>query len=263
MRATVVAAIAAFAALGVSLAVGAAGHADAVTGGAAFGLPQNAVPTRGAPVGTAPSEIVVTGGGSARVQAGGLPAGGLAAAVDAGWAATTAARAGIPTRAMIAYAGAALVLATEQPDCGLGWNTLAALGDVESDHGRHGGSTVGGDGAVEPPIIGPSLDGGAFASIGDSDGGVWDDDATWDHAVGPFQFIPDTWRAWGTDAGGDGHADPQNIDDSALAAARYLCASGSLASAQGWRAAVFSYNHDDAYVDRVAAVANGYADRTS
>ncbi len=36
------------------------------------------------------------------------------------------------------------------------------------------------------------------------------------------------------------------MDDAALAAARYLCASGAdLATGTGWSTAVFSYNHDD------------------
>jgi membrane-bound lytic murein transglycosylase B len=54
-------------------------------------------------------------------------------------------------------------------------------------------------------------------------------------------------------------ADPHQIDDAALTTARYLCASGSMTSPEGWRAAVFSYNHDNDYVDKVATVANEYA----
>ena len=34
---------------------------------------------------------------------------------------------------------------------------------------------------------------------------------------------------------------------------------GTMTSGEGWRAAVFSYNHDDDYVDAVARVANEYA----
>ena len=37
---------------------------------------------------------------------------------------------------------------------------------------------------------------------------------------------PATWRIWGADGNGDGVADPQNIEDAALAAAGYLCAGG-------------------------------------
>ncbi len=50
---------------------------------------------------------------------------------------------------------------------------------------------------------------------------------TWQRATGPLQFIPSTWERWGSDGDGDGVADPQDIDDAAYAAARYLCASGA------------------------------------
>ena len=43
-----------------------------------------------------------------------------------------------------------------------------------------------------------------------------------------MQFIPSTWRTWQTDGDGDGVADPNDIDDAALAAAGYLCQSGDL-----------------------------------
>lgn len=56
-------------------------------------------------------------------------------------------------------------------------------------------------------------------------------------------------------------SDPDQIDDAALAAARYLCASGPVTTVEGWRAAVFSYNHLETYVNDVAAAANHYAAR--
>jgi membrane-bound lytic murein transglycosylase B len=74
-----------------------------------------------------------------------------------------------------------------------------------------------------------------------------------------MQFIPSTWARWASDATGDGVADPHQIDDAAQTTARYLCASGPMTSAEGWRAAVFSYNHDNDYVDKVARVANEFA----
>jgi membrane-bound lytic murein transglycosylase B len=76
-----------------------------------------------------------------------------------------------------------------------------------------------------------------------------------------MQFIPSTWSSWGSDGNGDGDANPNQIDDAALGAARYLCASGSVATAEAWRAAVFSYNNLDSYVDEVARRANEYAAR--
>ena len=168
------------------------------------------------------------------------------------------ARNDIPRRALAAYAGAALALTEEKPGCHLGWNTLAAIGHIESDDGRHGGAVLSDDGYSSVPIIGPKLDGGAFAGIHDSDGGVWDGDTVWDHAVGPFQFIPQTWRTWGADGNGDGQADPNQMDDAALTAARYLCHAGDLSTVDGWRRAVLSYNHSESYVDDVAKVANSY-----
>lgn len=182
-----------------------------------------------------------------------------AVTVDAAWSARVAAAIGIPRRALEAYALADLVVDAEQPGCGIGWNTLAGIGAIETDHGRHGGAALGDDGYPSPAIRGPQLDGNGNAAIRDTDGGAWDGDTVWDRAVGPMQFIPDTWARWGADANGDGAADPNQIDDAALAAARYLCHSGSLTTTEGWRAAVFSYNHLDVYVDDVAAVANRYA----
>lgn len=185
--------------------------------------------------------------------------GSVSSRVDPDWAARASLQTGVPVRALTAYAGAQLVLAAEQPGCGVGWNTLAGIGRIETGHGSHGGAVLQGSGEAVPRILGPALDGNGFAAIPDSDGGAWDADAVWDRAVGPMQFIPDTWSRWGADGSGDGVADPNNIDDAALAAARYLCASGSMRDAAGWRAAVFSYNHLESYVDAVAAAATEYA----
>lgn len=179
--------------------------------------------------------------------------------VDRAWLAQTAARTGIPERPLAAYAAAELVLAGEQPGCGVGWNTLAGIGAIESGHGTHGGSAIDAAGNALPRILGPALDGNGFAAIPDTEGGVWDSDPVWDRAVGPMQFIPSTWARWGADGNGDGATDPNNIDDAALAAGRYLCASGSMLTGEGWRAAIFSYNHLNSYVDAVAAEANRYA----
>jgi membrane-bound lytic murein transglycosylase B len=181
------------------------------------------------------------------------------AVVSADWARAAAAATGIPQRALLGYAGAALRLAGEEPGCGLGWTTLAALGAIESDHGRHGASAIGPDGRTAPGIYGPLLDGTVYDAFPDTDAGVWDGDARWDRAVGPLQFIPATWSDWGADGNGDGVADPQQIDDAALTTARYLCETGDLSTPAAWRAAVYSYNHVDSYVDLVAATANGFA----
>jgi membrane-bound lytic murein transglycosylase B len=182
--------------------------------------------------------------------------------VDPTWATRTAAATGIPVRAVLAYGSATLTLGTQQPGCHIAWNTLAGIGAVESAHGTHSGARLLASGTSAPAIRGPALNGNGVGTIRDSDDGAWDGDRSWDRAVGPMQFIPGTWRRWGTDGSGDGVADPNQIDDAALSAARYLCASGSMASGDGWRAAILSYNHSDAYVNSVAAVANRYAAAT-
>jgi len=77
--------------------------------------------------------------------------------------------------------------------------------------------------------------------------------------VGPLQFLPSTWAIWGTDGDGNGVADPEDLDDAARAAAHYLCADGhDLSTADGWTAAVLSYNHARVYLDQVYAVAVDY-----
>ena len=132
---------------------------------------------------------------------------------------------GIPNVALNAYRVAAARMDRSAP-CGIDWSLLAGIGRVESNHGRFGGATLNSDGTSAPRIIGPSLDGKQFAFIRDTDHGQWDGDPVQDRAVGPMQFIPATWRAYGADGNGDGVADPFNINDAALAAAHYLCVAG-------------------------------------
>ena len=185
---------------------------------------------------------------------------GVAGLVDSQWIAAVAAESGIPERALAAYAGAAIAKHAERPDCALGWNTLAGIGWVESRHGSYGGASIANDGTVSPPIIGIALDGSTTALITDTDGGEFDGDADFDRALGPMQFIPGSWRNWVIDASGDGVADPHNIDDSALAAANYLCrAMPTLADEGSWRAAISAYNAPDSYLDAVATASKEYA----
>ena len=179
---------------------------------------------------------------------------------DAQWLSRAAGQTGIPARALQAYVAAASTANKTAPACGIGWNTVAAIGLVESGHGTHGGGHLTAAGQASGPIIGPSLDGDGFAAIKDTDAGALDGDARWDRAVGPMQFIPSTWRYAGRDGNGDGKADPFNIDDAALSAASYLCAHGhDLTTAAGWTEAIYSYNQSDAYIDRVRDQATSYA----
>ncbi len=147
------------------------------------------------------------------------------------------------------------------PGCHVSWTTLAGIGRVESNHGQFAGAVLGEDGRPSKPVIGVPLDGSAgVRSIPDTDGGTLDGNPQLDHAVGPMQFIPGTWRKWASDGNLDGRADPQQIDDAALSAARYLCAGGrDLATAAGWWAAVFSYNNSVPYGQKVFGLADGYA----
>ena len=181
--------------------------------------------------------------------------------VDPHWLATTSDRTGIPRPALAAYARVQL---DRSGGCAVGWTTLAGIGWVESQHGTIGGRRLRADGHSSTRILGPALDGhGRFAAIRSTPGSaVWHGDRVWEHAVGPMQFLPSTWRSWATDGDGDGKADPNDLDDAAVTTARYLCADGGdLGTGAGWASAVFSYNHERAYVDAVYAAATSYAAR--
>src|SRR5918998_1283302 len=98
------------------------------------------------------------------------------------------------------------------------WYVLAAVGQVESNHGQN---------------MGPSSAG----------------------AMGPMQFLPSTWAASGVDGNGDGNANIMDPKDAIPAAAGYLKEGGA---PRDWYAALFSYNHADWYVKKVFAVAEAY-----
>jgi membrane-bound lytic murein transglycosylase B len=168
----------------------------------------------------------------------------------------------IPALALRAYREAAAWAAGFDPGCRLSWSVLAGIGRIESNHGMHGGAATrfSPSGTVSPRITGPPLDGRGVARIPDSDAGRWDGDTAWDRAVGPMQFIPSTWRSLGRDGNGDGVSDPNNLFDSTVAAAAYLCLSvdGSLADPAQLRQAVYNYNHSWPYVDAVLGWASLY-----
>ncbi len=166
---------------------------------------------------------------------------------------------GIPQAAYSAYVAAANQLATSDPTCKLSWTVIAGIGRVESNHGRFGGSSIGADGVVSPPILGVRLDGSraGTARISDTDNGKYDGDTAFDRAVGPMQFLPGTWKIYGAGA------NPQNITAAALATGRYLCVGNSeLGTKKGRWAAVYRYNHSDSYVSLVLSLADSYATGT-
>jgi hypothetical protein len=106
---------------------------------------------------------------------------------------------------------------------GLSWTVLAAIGQIESADGTN---------------VGPSTAG----------------------ALGPMQFLPSTWKVWGTDGFGQtGPPDIMNPYDAVPAAARLLCADGAAAGGQALASAVFDYNHASWYVSEVLALAAQYA----
>ncbi len=109
---------------------------------------------------------------------------------------------------------------------GLSWTVLAAIGQIESDHGRNAGPSSAG-------------------------------------ALGPMQFMPATWRTYGVDGDQDGKADIMNPYDAVPAAAKYLCASGGGHGRSGLSHAVFAYNHSQDYVNAVLSLAQAYARRFS
>ena len=106
---------------------------------------------------------------------------------------------------------------------GLSWTVLAAIGQIESADGAN---------------VGPSTAG----------------------ALGPMQFLPSTWKIWGTDGFGQtGPPDIMNPFDAVPAAARLLCADGAAAGGRALASAIFDYNHASWYVSEVLALAAQYA----
>ena len=102
---------------------------------------------------------------------------------------------------------------------GMSWAVLAAIGSIETDHGR---STLPG-----------VASGQNFAGAG-----------------GPMQFLQGTWDAYGVDGDGDGDKDRYDPADAVFGAANYLCANGA-GDPDRLRSAIWNYNHSDAYVNDV------------
>ncbi|GAA2778930.1 C40 family peptidase [Crossiella cryophila] len=111
---------------------------------------------------------------------------------------------------------------------GLDWTVLAAVGKVESNHGR---STL------------PGVRSGSNSA----------------GAQGPMQFLPATFAAYRNPIppGGIDPPSPYHPVNAIHAAARMLCHNGAKDN-RDIRAALFSYNHSTAYVDQVLAIARDY-----
>lgn len=164
---------------------------------------------------------------------------------------------GIPSIALAAYRNAEQKMAVAAPGCGVSWNLLAGIGRIESGHA--GGGAVDARGTAITPIYGPALDGtlpGNETIISSSAGSR----VTYARAMGPMQFLPGTWARYASDGKGDGVADPQNLFDSTLAAARYLCSGGlNLRDPQQVTAAILRYNNSMPYAQNVLGWAAAYA----
>jgi len=171
---------------------------------------------------------------------------------------------GIPTRAKQAYVAAAQKSLSSSPTCHLDWTLLAALGRVESDHGRFGGSSIATNGFTTPAIYGIRLDGSqsGVQAVPDTDHGSLDKDTAFDRAVGPMQFLPATWTQYAASPDPTRTPDPQHIDDAALTAGRYLCAgtpTPDLSTSAGRWNAAYRYNRSSAYAGLIVALASSYA----
>ncbi|MFC5287161.1 lytic murein transglycosylase [Actinokineospora guangxiensis] len=166
---------------------------------------------------------------------------------------------GIPGNMLTAYMRAAQTLAATTPGCNLKWPLLASVGRIESNHAYGGKADA--NGTTVKRILGLELNGaGPVAAIADTDGGRYDGNTVWDHAVGPMQFIPSTWAGYASDGNGDGLTDPNNIFDAALGAGKYLCSGGlDLSDPRQMATAIFRYNNSDSYVRTVILWANSYA----
>jgi hypothetical protein len=111
------------------------------------------------------------------------------------------------------------------PTCpGLPWTVLAAIGKIETNHGR---------------------DTNQVSSAG---------------AVGPMQFLPDTFQDYARPVppGGANPPTPWNPTDAVYAAARLLCANGAR-DGHDLHAAIYAYNHANWYVTQVLTQARQYA----
>lgn len=105
---------------------------------------------------------------------------------------------------------------------GLSWTVLAAIGQVESGHGRNPSTSSAG-------------------------------------AMGPMQFEPATFARYAVDGDHSGTASIMSPADSIYTAAHYLCANGGGNGSSALDAAILHYNHAEWYLAMVLKLAGEYA----
>lgn len=161
----------------------------------------------------------------------------------------------IPIRALRSYAYAAAAMEKASQGCGIGWSTLAAIGNVSSDHGSAGGASIDESGRVTPAERDlQQANPRGQKPRADTDAGVYDGSTDTDDTMGPMQILPSRWEQFATDADNDGKADPDNYDDATLTTARFLCAAGGdLRQSEGWTRAVAQFNTTPGFVEKVHA----------
>ena len=150
-----------------------------------------------------------------------------AMSADPGTASAPSAVPDIPSEYLAAYESAAgrFTLGDD------GWSYLAAIGKIESDHGR----------STAP--------------------GVHSGQNSYGCCAGPMQIHNGfgtgggTWGSFKQDGDGDGREDIYDPADAVATAAAYLKASGAPGD---WRRAIFAYNHAGWYVDQVVDQAAAY-----
>ncbi len=128
-------------------------------------------------------------------------------------------------------------------DSGIAWDLLAAIGKIESDHGRYLGPGVH-SGANYAGAAGPMQIG-----IGGAATNNW--------GGAPRHRATAKVGGYGVDGNADGWADVYDPADAIPAAARFLKVHGAPTDV---RAALFAYNPSTAYVNMVYHQAAHYAD---
>jgi hypothetical protein len=220
------------------------------------GTPHTRSPSAGPtlrPTGPTPTSTLVVPDAPVR------PADALAA-----WASQISPAVNIPVTAVEAYGYAQLQMQQTDPQCHLGWTTLAGIGEVESKHGQAGGAVLQPNGRSQPVIRGPALDGnGGRALVRDTDGGAFDGDEHFDREMGPMHLLPTHWRRFGADADKDQLLDPYDIDDATMAMASLLCSgTDDLSTRTGWNAAIGLFRSGTTYATKVFQAADSYGQRT-